>query len=88
MDFSPDGKRLLVMKYVSAAESYPGVVDVATGKLELFPVDGGKAAFGGFAFAPDGKRGVLRLRRAAARARRRNSRPCATTIRPAASSKC
>ena len=28
---------------------------LATGKLELFPVDGGKAAFGGFAFAPDGK---------------------------------
>ena len=55
MDFSPDGSRLLVMKYVSAAESYPGVVDVASGKLELFPVDGGKASFGGFAFAPDGK---------------------------------
>jgi len=55
MDFSPDGSRLLVMKYVSAAESYPGVVDVATGKLALFPVDGGKASFGGFAFAPDGK---------------------------------
>ncbi|GAB3368606.1 S9 family peptidase [Lysobacter rhizosphaerae] len=54
-DFSPDGRRLLVTKYVSAAESYPGVVDVATGKLELFPVDGGKAAFGGFAFAPDGR---------------------------------
>ncbi|QIL19665.1 S9 family peptidase [Thermomonas sp. HDW16] len=55
LDFSPDGKQLLVMKYVSAAESYPGVVAVDTGKLELFPVDGGKAAFGGFAFAPDGK---------------------------------
>ena len=55
MDFSPDGSRLLVMKYVSAAESYPGVVDVASGKLELLPVDGGKASFGGFAFAPDGK---------------------------------
>ena len=55
MDFSPDGSQLLVMKYVSAAESYPGVVDVASGKLELFPVDGGKASFGGFAFAPDGK---------------------------------
>ncbi|GAB3358881.1 S9 family peptidase [Lysobacter tyrosinilyticus] len=54
-DFSPDGKRLLVTKYVSAAESYPGVVDVETGKLEMFPVDGGKAAFGGFAFAPDGR---------------------------------
>jgi len=55
MEFSPDGSRLLVMKYVSAAESYPGVVDVASGKLQLFPVDGGKASFGGFAFAPDGK---------------------------------
>jgi dipeptidyl aminopeptidase/acylaminoacyl peptidase len=54
-DFSPDGKRLLVIKYVSAAESYPGVVDVESGKLEMFPVDGGKAAFGGFAFAPDGR---------------------------------
>jgi dipeptidyl aminopeptidase/acylaminoacyl peptidase len=55
MDFSPDGKRLLVMKYVSANESYPGVVDLATGKLELFPVEGGKAAFAGFKFAPDGR---------------------------------
>ncbi|MFT4179163.1 MAG: S9 family peptidase [Thermomonas sp.] len=55
LDFSPDGKELLVMRYVSAAESHPGVVDVASGKLTLFPVDGGKAAFGGFAFAPDGK---------------------------------
>ncbi len=55
MDFSPDGKRLLVMKYVSAAESYPGVVELATGKLTLFPVDGGKASFRGFRFAPDGQ---------------------------------
>src|SRR5690606_18469572 len=28
-DFSPDGSRLLVMKYVSANESYPGEVEVA-----------------------------------------------------------
>ncbi len=55
MDFSPDGRRLLVLKYVSAGESYPGEVDLATGKLRLFPVDGGKAAFGGFKYAPDGK---------------------------------
>ncbi|KAF1717128.1 hypothetical protein CSC74_07685 [Pseudoxanthomonas yeongjuensis] len=55
MDFSPDGKRLLVMKYVSASESQPGEVDIASGKLELFPVDGGKAAFGGFRYAPGGK---------------------------------
>ena len=53
--FSPDGKRLLVSQYVSIGESYPGVVDVASGRLERFPVDGGKAAFGGFAFAPDGR---------------------------------
>lgn len=55
MDFSPDGKSLLVMKYVSAAESYPGLVDVDSGKLTMFPVDGGKAAFNGFKFAPDGR---------------------------------
>lgn len=54
-DFSPDGRRLLVTKYVSVAESYPGEVDVATGRLEMFPVEGGKAAFGAFAYAPDGR---------------------------------
>ncbi|MBP6750205.1 MAG: S9 family peptidase [Xanthomonadaceae bacterium] len=54
MDFSPDGKKLLVIKGVSIAESYPGEVDLETGKLTMFPVDGGKAAFGGFAYAGDG----------------------------------
>ena len=51
-DFSDDGKRLLVTKYVSAAESYPGEIDVASGELRMFPVDGGKASFGDFKFAP------------------------------------
>jgi len=55
LDFSPDGKRLLVARYVSASETHPGEVDLDSGKLTLFPVDGGKAAFGGFAYAPDGK---------------------------------
>ncbi|NUS61172.1 MAG: S9 family peptidase [Lysobacter sp.] len=55
MDFSPDNKELLVSRYVSAAESYPGAVDLESGKLEMFPVDGGKASFGGFAFADGGK---------------------------------
>ena len=54
-DFSPDGRTLLVMKGVSAAESYPGKVDLATGTLTMFPVDGGKAAFGDFAYGADGK---------------------------------
>ena len=54
-DFSPDGRSLLVVKYVSVNEAYPGEVDLASGKLTLFPVDGGKAAFGDFRYAPDGK---------------------------------
>ena len=51
LDFSPDGKRLLVAKYVSINESYPGEIDLESGKLRMFPVDGGKAAFGKFRFA-------------------------------------
>ncbi|KAB8318320.1 S9 family peptidase [Tolypothrix campylonemoides VB511288] len=54
-DFSPDGTRLLVTRYVSINEAYPGVVDLETGALRMFPVDGGRAAFGGFEFAPDGR---------------------------------
>lgn len=54
-DFSADGKKLLVSQYVSANDSRPGEVDLATGKLEMFPVDGGKAAFGGFEYARNGK---------------------------------
>ncbi|MGH8174274.1 MAG: prolyl oligopeptidase family serine peptidase, partial [Rhodanobacteraceae bacterium] len=54
-DFSPDGKELLVSHYVSINESYPGVVTLDANKLRMFPIDGGKAAFGAFRFAPDGK---------------------------------
>lgn len=54
LDFSPDGERLLVSRYVSINESYPGEVDVASGALRMFPVEGGKAAFGDFRYAPDG----------------------------------
>lgn len=54
-DFSRDGRKLLVTRTVSINESYPGELDLATGKLEMFPVDGGKASFGPFRYAPDGK---------------------------------
>jgi dipeptidyl aminopeptidase/acylaminoacyl peptidase len=54
-DFSEDGKQLLVQKSVSINEVYPGVVALDTNKLRMFPVEGGKAAFGPFKFAPDGK---------------------------------
>ena len=53
--FSPDGKRMLVIKFVSATETYPGEVDLETGKLRLFPVDGGKAAITDIRYAPDGR---------------------------------
>ncbi|MEZ0471398.1 alpha/beta fold hydrolase [Luteimonas salinilitoris] len=53
-DFSPDGGRMLVTRYVSINEWYPGEVDLASGELRMFPVDGGKAGFGGFRYAPDG----------------------------------
>ena len=53
-DFSPDGKELLVQKNVSINEVYPGVVSLDDKKLTMFPVDGGKAAFGPFRFAPNG----------------------------------
>ncbi len=54
-DFSADGKKLLVSQYISANDSRPGEVDLGTGKLTMFPVDGGKAAFGGFEYARNGK---------------------------------
>jgi dipeptidyl aminopeptidase/acylaminoacyl peptidase len=53
-DFSRDGTQLLVQQGVSINEVHPGVVDLATGKLTLFPVEGGNAAFGDFRFAADG----------------------------------
>lgn len=53
-DFSPDGRKLLVQQYISINDVRPGVVDLDSGKLTLFPVEGGTASFGGFSFAPDG----------------------------------
>ena len=49
-DFSPDGNSLIFVKSVSIAEGQPGEVDLVTKKITMFPIDGGKAAFGGFNF--------------------------------------
>jgi len=54
-DISSDGKRMLVIRFVSINEAYPGELDLASGKLRKFPVDGGKAAFNTFRYAPDGR---------------------------------
>ncbi len=57
LDFSPDDKKLLIGKYVSANESYIYLFDVATGeKTLLTPQEGSeKVAYSGAEFAKDGK---------------------------------
>lgn len=62
-DWSPDGRRILAVHYVSANESYLGVIDVETGKLKRlllpdqeFPAeDVRKISVRPALFAPDGK---------------------------------
>jgi dipeptidyl aminopeptidase/acylaminoacyl peptidase len=55
-DWSPDGKQLLVTNFVSAAESYVWLVDVASGKKELLtPKAAETVAYSNARFAKDGK---------------------------------
>lgn len=54
LDFSPNGKELLVLRFVSINESYPGSVNLESGALRMFPIDGGRAAIPAMRFAPDG----------------------------------
>ncbi len=56
-DWSPDDKKVLLLEFVSANESYLWIVDVATGEKTLFTPKGGatKIAYGGTAFSRDGR---------------------------------
>ena len=56
-DWSPDGKQLLAINYVSAAETYIWLVDVASGKKDLLTPKTGAdtVAYGNARFAKDGK---------------------------------
>jgi dipeptidyl aminopeptidase/acylaminoacyl peptidase len=58
-DWSPDGKQLLVINFVSAAESYVWLVDVASGKKELLTpktaTGTDTVAYGNANFSKDGK---------------------------------
>jgi dipeptidyl aminopeptidase/acylaminoacyl peptidase len=55
-DWSHDGKTLLLNRYVSINESYPALLDVATGEKRLIPIPGGgTASFSSFAFTPDNR---------------------------------
>jgi dipeptidyl aminopeptidase/acylaminoacyl peptidase len=56
-DWSPDDKRLLVVEYVSANESYLWLLDAATGEKTLVTPKGGaeKVLYGGAQFSRDGR---------------------------------
>ena len=55
-DWSPDGRQLLVFEYISVNKSNIWLVDVAGGaKTPLTPQGPESVAYGGAAFAPDGR---------------------------------
>ncbi len=55
-DWSPDGQRFLLARYVSINESYPGVFELDSKTLTPLPSpDFEKGAVGQMAFAPDGR---------------------------------
>ncbi|MFN0051017.1 MAG: S9 family peptidase [Planctomycetales bacterium] len=56
VDWSRDGKRLLLNRTVSINETYPALFDLETNKRTPLPIPGGgPAAFETLKFAPDGK---------------------------------
>jgi len=55
-DWSPEGSRLLMLRYVSINESYPALFDIASQQLTPIPAPAeGKVSFGSLAFSPDGQ---------------------------------
>lgn len=55
-DWSTDGTRLLLNRYVSATESYPAIYDIATRSHRLLPRPTDKpAAYAQLKFSPDGR---------------------------------
>jgi dipeptidyl aminopeptidase/acylaminoacyl peptidase len=56
LDWSPDGKKILVLEEISANESYLWVADAETGeKTLLTPKGGDKVSYAGGRFSKDGK---------------------------------
>lgn len=59
-DWSPDGNKLLLLRYVSANESYPAILDLESGERTDLPLPGKEiTAFSALAFARDGKSVLL-----------------------------
>jgi dipeptidyl aminopeptidase/acylaminoacyl peptidase len=56
LDWSPDGRKILAMEYVSANESYLWLMDAESGeKTLLTPKEGDKISYSGGRFSKDGK---------------------------------
>jgi dipeptidyl aminopeptidase/acylaminoacyl peptidase len=55
LDWSPDDKKLLLWKYVSADESYLYIADVATGSFTAVDPSDRKISINSAKFAPDGR---------------------------------
>jgi len=54
LDFSPDGKTLVVIEYISVTKTNLHLLDLATGKLTAIGDHSRPIAYGGAEFAPDG----------------------------------
>jgi len=54
-DWSPDDTQLLIWKYISANEMYPNLFDLESGELTPLYTPGKRVAYGGAAWAADGK---------------------------------
>ena len=54
-DWSTDGGRLLMNRYVSINETYPALLELDTKKLVPLTIPGGKAAYGELKFSANGK---------------------------------
>jgi dipeptidyl aminopeptidase/acylaminoacyl peptidase len=54
LDFSPDGRTLVVIEYISVTKTNLHLLDLATGKLTAIGDHSRPIAYGGAEFAPDG----------------------------------
>lgn len=60
VDWAPEGDQLLLIKYVSANESYPAILDIESGEKTMLPIPvEGIAHVGPIAFSHDGKSVIM-----------------------------
>ncbi len=75
-DWSADGTKLLILRYVSINESYPAILDVATGEKQMLPIPGkSPVSFESLRFSPDSQSVYLATRRPGRISRAGTARP-------------